>query len=386
MVPEHRHAVLDPARAVGDLREIAAAHRLLRRAEAAMIGRRGLQIARLQPAPEMLLVLLRPERRAHDIGRGGRPIGMAVDAVIDEEVPGEDLAIDALPLVARPCDRLERFPAAIVDDINRDVEHLGDADGAVRRLALDLGRARQRVAFRPGDAGLQELLLEAEDELAILGMDGADGAELARPGEAVHQHLVIRHDGVLIGHEMLEAVDAALAGQHPHLVMDPLAPPRHGDVEGIIGAGFLGPAAPHVIGREQRLLRARDDEVDDHRRAAGERRRRAALEILARHRAHKGQLHMGMRIDATRHDILPAGIDHPRPGRRREILADRRDHPVGAIDVAAETMLGCDDGAATDQQGHVVASSFWGRWPLADARRLPTAWSNRGQLTRAIPA
>src|SRR5260221_12459012 len=88
MVPEHRHAVLDPARAVGDLREIAAAHRLLRRAEAAMIGRRGLQIARLQPAPEMLLVLLRPERRAHDIGPCGRPNGGGGAAVVHGEVPG----------------------------------------------------------------------------------------------------------------------------------------------------------------------------------------------------------------------------------------------------------------------------------------------------------
>ena len=45
VVPQHAHAVLDPAGAVGDPGEIVAPGRLLRRAEAAMIGGRGLQRA-----------------------------------------------------------------------------------------------------------------------------------------------------------------------------------------------------------------------------------------------------------------------------------------------------------------------------------------------------
>ena len=68
------------------------------------------------------------------------PVGIAVDRIVHQQVPGENFAEDPLPLVARPGDRLQRFDAGVVHDIEGHTEHLGDADGAVRRLALHLRR------------------------------------------------------------------------------------------------------------------------------------------------------------------------------------------------------------------------------------------------------
>jgi hypothetical protein len=49
---------------------------------------------------------------------------------------------------------------------------------------------------------------------------GRHRAELERALEAVHQRLVVAHDGVLVGHEVLEAVDAFLAHQRAHVGAD----------------------------------------------------------------------------------------------------------------------------------------------------------------------
>ena len=65
--PQHRHAVLEPAGAVGDLGEVLGAHALLLGREGAMVGRHHLQRARLQPGPQRILVLL--VRKGGDITR-----------------------------------------------------------------------------------------------------------------------------------------------------------------------------------------------------------------------------------------------------------------------------------------------------------------------------
>jgi hypothetical protein len=70
------------------------------------------------------------------------------------------------------------------------------------------------------------------------------------------------------------------------------------------------------------LLRIRDDEIDDHRRAAGETGSGATLEIFARHRAHKWQLHVCVRVDAARHYILASRIDDLCTAWRFQVGAD----------------------------------------------------------------
>ncbi len=237
---------------------------------------------------------------------------------------GEDLAENTLPFEPGPRNGLQRLPAGIVHDVERHVEDLGNANRPVGGLALDLRRPRQRVAFGSRDAFLENLLLQTEHEFAVFGMHGDNRAEIPRAIEAVNEHFIIRHDRALVGHEMFEAVDAVLAHERPHGLVHGLVPPGDGDMERIVGDRFLGPFTPLPVGFHDVLLRVRDDEVDDHRRAAGEAGRRTGIKIFAGHRAHKRQLHMSVRIDAAGHDVLAAGVDDRCAFRRVEPFTDSR--------------------------------------------------------------
>jgi hypothetical protein len=155
---------------------------------------------------------------------------------------------------------------------------------------------------------------------------------------------------------MLEALHAVLVGEQAHVAMHAFVPPGDGHVEGVVAGGFLRPAAPFLERLHHRLPGIGDDEIDDARRAAREARRGAAVEIVARHRAHERQLHVGVRVDAAGHHVLPAGVDHLAAGGI-EIEADLCDHAVDAKHIGAPGEFGIDDGAAADQgagsAGHV---------------------------------
>jgi hypothetical protein len=292
---------------------------------------------------------VRPEGRAHHVAGGLIPIRVAVDRVVEDQVLREHLAERDLALEPGPRQRLEGVDAAGVHEVERRAEHLGDAQGAVGGLAFDLRRPRQRVALRAVDTLVVDGLLQPIDQLAVLGMHGAQRAELARAHEAVHQHLVIAHDGVLVRHEVLERVDAALGRQHAHVAVHRLVPPGDGDVEAVVAGRLLGPLAPRVVGLDDRLARARDGEIDDGRRAAGHRRGGAGEEVLGRHRAHEGQLHMRVRVDAAGQHEGARGVDDVGPSGRFEVGADRRDGLADDQDVGLPLALRVDDGAAFDE-------------------------------------
>ena len=71
---------------------------------------------------------------------------------VEGEMLDQRLAIDPLAGLARPLDRLMRVAARGMDDIERTARHVGDHDGAVGRLGLDLRRARKSMALGPRDA------------------------------------------------------------------------------------------------------------------------------------------------------------------------------------------------------------------------------------------
>ena len=54
------------------------------------------------------------------------------------------------------------------------------------------------------------------------------------------------------------------------------------------------------------------------------------IEVVARHRAHEGQLHVRVRIDAARHHVLAARVDDFAARRRVQLLADGGDLAVRA--------------------------------------------------------
>lgn len=219
-------------------------------------------------------------------------------------------AIDALAGRARPRNRLMRFAAAGVHDVDRRARHVRDHDGAVGGFALDLRRPRVSVAFGAGDAACDKRLLHQGDDVAVLGMDHRHGAQMSAARERVVELVIVHHQRALVGHEMLERVDAVGFDHGLHLVMDLLRPRCHRHVEAIVGGRLLGFAAPVLIRREHRLAGIGQAEIHHHRGAAGERRFGSRFEIVGGDGAHERHFEMGMRVDAARDDIGAAGVNH----------------------------------------------------------------------------
>ena len=65
---------------------------------------------------------------------------------------------------------VDRLLAGDVDDVERAAGDARELDRPVRRLALELGRARQRVVARRRVAGGERLLDEDVDRVAVLGV------------------------------------------------------------------------------------------------------------------------------------------------------------------------------------------------------------------------
>src|ERR1700743_3479537 len=92
------------------------------------------------------------EGRRHDAPRRVLPILVVVLALVEHEMLDQRLAIDALAKSAGAADRLVRLRAGPGDDVERRALLIGEHDRAIGRFALDVGRTRQRVAFRAGYA------------------------------------------------------------------------------------------------------------------------------------------------------------------------------------------------------------------------------------------
>ena len=147
-----------------------------------MVGGGGLQVAAGERAPHRVLMMLGAKRRAHHVGGGDVPVGVAVHRFVDDEMAGERLAIHPLAVAAGANDGVHRIFGRHVHDVERRAEHLGDADGPARPLRPPRPAAETGRALRAEDAGGDELALHLEHELAVLGMDGGQGTELEGRG------------------------------------------------------------------------------------------------------------------------------------------------------------------------------------------------------------
>ncbi len=97
-------------------------------------------------------------------------------------------------------------------------------------------------------------------------------------------------------------------------------------------------------------MRVGDDEVDDGGGATGHARGGAVEEVVHGDGAHKRQLHMGVRIDAARHDVLSACIHHGGARRGGQAFANGHNLAVLGDDIGAELAVRIDNGTATDMQ------------------------------------
>ena len=261
----------------------------------------------------------------------------------------ERLAEHALAGGAGAGDRLMGIAAGGVHDIERAARHVGDHDGAVGGFAFDDRRARKSVAFGSGHARAEIMLLQMPDDVAVFGVHQRHGAEARAAQEGVVELLVVHHQRALIGHEMLEGIDAVGLDHDRHLVEHLFRPRGHGHVEAVVAGRLLRFAPPVLIGREHRLAGIGNAEIHHQGGAAGERRFGAPLEIIGRHAAHEGEFKVRMRIDAARQHVAAAGVDGLGAGRRLEIGAQGHDLAVADQHVAAARVVVIDDGAATDE-------------------------------------
>ena len=179
-----RNAVRHPAEAGAALgRELALGVVV---AERAVVGREYLEHARLQPEPARLLARLVARRRAaHVLG------ALHVEAVEvllgQHQVLRAGLAEHLQAALLRPADLLHGFAVGHVHDHDRHVDELGEADGAVRRLALHGDRPRGRVEPGRRLAGALQPLGEEADGVVVLGMHHHQRAGLARGREHLQQ-------------------------------------------------------------------------------------------------------------------------------------------------------------------------------------------------------
>ena len=154
------------------------------------------------------------------MGGGEGEVFVPVDAFIDDEVLGEDFAVDALAGGAGAGDGVGGVGGGDVDDVDGHVEQAGYCDDSLGGFAFDGRRAGQGVAFGAGDAFGQKLLLQVRDGFAVFGVDVADGAEFFGAGEAAEHDGVVDHEGAFVGHEMFEAGDAVVADKDAHFFRD----------------------------------------------------------------------------------------------------------------------------------------------------------------------
>ncbi len=217
------------------------------------------------------------------------------------------------------------------------------------RLAFALRRPRQHMTQRRSDAVGAHLGLQIGDQLAVLGVDLRQCAQLAAAQEAGDEVLVGQHQSALVGQEELEARDAVVAHHGRHLAGELRSPPRHGHVKAVVDHGLGSPAAPDGQRFQRRLAALGSDEIDERRGAAGRGGSAAGVEIVGHDGAHHRQLQMGVRIDAARHHETAAGVDHLRAGLQIQAGADGGDHAVAAQQVGALTSAGRDQRAAANE-------------------------------------
>ena len=125
-------------------------------------------------------------------------------------------------------------------------------------------------------------------------------------------------------------------------------------MERIVGGRELAALLPGVDRIHQRLPALGNDEIDEHRRAARQRRARPAVVIVGGTGAHERHVEVGVRIDAAGHDETALGVDHL---VAVEAGADRFDRLALNQHIGDIGTVSGDDGSAFDQSGHLGLSS-----------------------------
>ncbi len=298
-----------------------------------MVRRVDLERAVGEGAPDDLLVGgVAGRRGAHVLGPL-EPCGVHVVGG-EEEVLRAGLAEYPQPPILGPADLLDRLARRDVDDQHRHVDHLGQGDRPVGRLALDRRRVRVAVVADRRLARREELLGEPGDTVVVLGVHHGHGALTARHLEHA-QGLAVVELQVVVGEVDLER-GVAVADQGRQLLAEHLVA-RLGDdqVEGVVddrlGAGATVVVLDH---RAQRLSPERHGEGDDRGVAATGGGDASGAEIVRRLDPPVGLLvEVTVAVDPAGQDQHAGRVDLL--GARAEGRAERRDPAAAHAHVAA---------------------------------------------------
>ena len=70
---------------------------------------------------------------------GDLEVLVAIHRIVDQQVAGEHFAVDPLSFVTCPGNGLQRLPAGVVYQVNRNAQDFRNANRAVGSFAFDLG-------------------------------------------------------------------------------------------------------------------------------------------------------------------------------------------------------------------------------------------------------
>jgi hypothetical protein len=208
------------------------------------------------------------------------------------------------------------------------------------------------VPARLGVAARERLRLQLRDRVAVLGVDEHEQPALARDLHRLEQVLVGRvQRRALVGHEDLHGRDAEL-GQRRQLLLDVVGQVRDRDVQAEVDARLLGLALPRLDGLAERAVGILEREVDEHRRAARDRRGGARVPVVGRDRAAEWHVHVRVAVDEPRHHLGAGAVDDL-SAVARQVDPDRLDRLAAHGDIRGERALGGHHGAAGEEQvGH----------------------------------
>ena len=319
-----------------------------------------------------------PERRGEDVLRALEARALQFLAR-EKEILGAGLAVDQLGAVPGLRNRIERLAAGHVDDVEGGAGVFRERDRARGRLALELGRAREVVIFRGALPGLDGLLDQDVDRVAVLGVDADHRAVLGRLAHDVEADAVIDHEHVRVGHEQLEARDPLVAGERLEVGERLRERVEDDHVRADVDAAAGRARMPVLEAGERALAMALVGKVDHAGGAAEGRGRGAGAEGVDRARAAEFPVDVGVHVDRARHDQESARIVDLGARGRRQALAEHPDLAVLDQDVALELARRGHDPATFDQRRHRPRSLVI----ACPNNRTPTA---AGEASRAAAA
>ncbi len=301
---------LHPGEAAGNPGEILPAHLLLLQGEGAVVRGHRLNLPPAQGLPKNLLLLLLPQGRGADVaGRVGEVL-LVIQALVQDQVLGAGLHVHRLAPLPGPEDLAQRLAVGEVDDDDRGLGRLGDAEKPPHRLRLQIRRAGLRMAG--GGQLPQGLFLRdhAVNHPGVFAVDAADAPQglqlLQRPVEVPVPQ---QHGGV--GHVHFKRGDAL--GEHGgQLRPDALVPVVDGHMEAVVAEGLshgLLPPAAQAGGQGLPLVGA--GEVDDGGGASPERRPASRGEAVGGDGARHLQVEMGVGVDEAGEEDAARHVDDP---------------------------------------------------------------------------